>query len=364
MQVFIANSEQQTWLFIGFLIILLSVHMRKIINHHFWHPTLTTEIKGLAILMILFGHIGYFLSTNTQFLYPLSVASGVGVNLFLFLSGLGLTFSQLRQPLSIQNFYLRRLSKLFIPLWVVLTILLLADYFILGRSYALSTTVQHFLGWFPQVDLTEQINSPLWYFTFILFYYLVYPLVWFKRWPYLSAGLLFLISYLVTGLKLPVNHDLIKIYELHYLAFPLGVLTALVSREKFWLRISAWYQPIPKLLKQVVYYLVLATLLAIIAYTAIHSSVGEGELIEQQTSLITAGSIVLLFLLKKVQFKILQLFGTYSYEIYLIHWPILFRYDLFYKFLPGAVATICYLGLFLGLAYLLQKVLSLFRFRL
>ena len=47
----------------------------------------TNQLKGVAILMVIFSHAGYFLSTDTRFLYPLSVAGGVGVNLFLFLSG-------------------------------------------------------------------------------------------------------------------------------------------------------------------------------------------------------------------------------------------------------------------------------------
>src|SRR3989338_9912847 len=78
--------------------------------------TQTNQLKGLAILMVIFSHVGYFLSTDTRFLYPLSVAGGVGVNLFLFLSGFGLTASSLKNKLPVWSFYKKRLSKIFWPM--------------------------------------------------------------------------------------------------------------------------------------------------------------------------------------------------------------------------------------------------------
>ena len=56
----------------------------------------TNQLKGIAIMMVIFSHIGYFLDSGKAFLYPWSVAGGVGVNIFLFLSGYGLTISSFK----------------------------------------------------------------------------------------------------------------------------------------------------------------------------------------------------------------------------------------------------------------------------
>jgi peptidoglycan/LPS O-acetylase OafA/YrhL len=76
----------------------------------------------------------------------------------------------------------------------------------------------------------------------------------------------------------------------------------------------------------------------------------------QMVSIITMLAIIFLFLLKKTEFKLLQIFGLYSYEIYLLHWPILYRYDIFYKYLPAWLATVFYLIFFLAIAWIFKKL--------
>jgi membrane-bound acyltransferase YfiQ involved in biofilm formation len=71
----------------------------------------------------------------------------------------------------------------------------------------------------------------------------------------------------------------------------------------------------------------------------------------QLISIATMSVIIILFVLKNVGFKLLYWFGFYSYEIYLFHWPLLYRYDVFYKFLPAWIATVFYLVFFIGLAW-------------
>jgi hypothetical protein len=104
MLISVTNPVQATWIFsiILFIALLVSIKPRKIAE---WFPaSLTTELKGMAILMIVLSHIGYFLVTDTRFLWPLSIMAGVGVNLFLFLSGFGLTASQMKKDLSVRAF--------------------------------------------------------------------------------------------------------------------------------------------------------------------------------------------------------------------------------------------------------------------
>lgn len=349
MLVDIPNPVTETVIFTVIFLVGLVASFKIVKAREFFSKEVTTELKGLAILTILFGHIGYFISKQPEFLFPLSILSGVGVNLFLFLSGFGLTVSEIKNPLSPIKFYQRRLLKIFIPLWIVLTIFFLMDILILHRSYQLAEMIQNYLGFFPKANLVQSLSSPLWYFTPILFYYLLFPVIFIKKFPWLTPLFFILIGSLLLSLTLPVNWDVEKLYKLHFLAFPLGISFALISR-KVRLKIN----PILKALA-------FSGSTILIGYTAIYSGVGSDLWIEHSVSLVTTLAIVCLFSLYKVSLRLFYLFGAFSYEIYLIHWPILSRYNLFYGHLPASLATVLYLGLFLGLAFLLNRFISLFK---
>jgi membrane-bound acyltransferase YfiQ involved in biofilm formation len=102
-------------------------------------------------------------------------------------------------------------------------------------------------------------------------------------------------------------------------------------------------------------------LIWIISYTAYHSNIGSNYWLEQATSLLTCGAIIILFLISKFENRLFYLFGIYSYETYLIHWPIMSRFDIFYHFLPAWLATLAYLGLFIMIGWLIQKINRVFK---
>lgn len=345
MQIKIENPVLQTIIFGLLFFTVLILMMRKTHKEYSFDYSLTQELKGFAILAIIFSHIGYFLSEDHQFLFPLSIWAGVGVNLFLFLSGFGLTVSTLKSGLDLKNFYKKRLIKLFLPLWIVLFLLIGIDLIVLHRSYPLFTLIQSFLGFFPKADLFQDLNPPLWYFSLIFFYYLTFPLVFRKRIIYLTPLILLIIPFFLLQLSLPINPGVLSLYKLHFVSFPLGVFFGLITQHKI---------PFP-LLGSNLKYIFVPLFITVFIYTSFKSGVDTGKLPEQTTSLITMFSIIFLFLIKKVEFRLLNLFGKYSYEIYLIHWPILSRYDLFYNYLPAYLATLLYLGLFLTVGYFINR---------
>lgn len=349
MQINIQNSQEQTLFFsiIFFLILALSIRKK---TGGFFDLFLTNELKGFAMLSIIFSHIGYFLVTDHKFLFPLSILAGVGVNLFLFLSGFGLTYSSLKNSQGIISFYKKRLEKLLVPFWIIVGIFFLTDFFLLSKSYSIGYIVQSFLGFFPRADLFLDIDSPLWYFTAIFFYYLIYPLIFIKRFPFISALLIYILSLELLNINLPINPDVIKIYKVHTIAFPLGIIAANLFFK---------FPQVENLGKMKIKWLFLPILGAAFLYFSIHSGVGEKPVVEQSISVIILICILLIFILKNTKFIFLEIFGLYSYEIYLIHWPILSRYDFLYKYIPASLATLLYLGLFLGTAYLLTKSINL-----
>lgn len=364
MKIDVTNPQTQTLIFLIIFFCVLFLTARRAVRKGIFDQTLTNELKGFAMLAIIFSHIGYFLSNQSQFLYPLSIMAGVGVDIFLFLSGFGLTISSLQRPLGIFNFYKKRLTRLFLPMWIVLVVFLLLDFLILNKTYPINTIIYNFFGFFPRANLFLDIDSPLWYFTLILFYYLVFPILFNRRFPIISAFLFFLVGYLVTKQALPVQIDLLGFYKLHLFAFPYGVLFALLINKEHNQLVQKIKSDISKRflflkpLKPTIITIVKILILIFFINFAYHSGVGEGINIERKISLLETTLIVLIFISKRITFRFFEIFGKYSYEIYLIHWPILYRYDFLYKNLDASIATLLYLGLFLGLAFLLYKLVD------
>lgn len=355
MLISVTNPIQATWIFsiILFIALLVSIRPRKITE---WFPSsLTTELKGMAILMIVLSHIGYFLVTDTRFLWPLSIMAGIGVNLFLFLSGFGLTASQLKKSLSVWQFYKKRLLKLFQPFWLALIVFFGLNFICAGPNYSWSYILKAFLGIFTQADLYKDINSPLWYFTFILGYYFLYPLVFSKKAPWLSAILLYVAGYLVVYFQPAVLNNIIHMYRIHIVAFPLGVLAAWGITK---LKSPEILEKLSRGWKAFGYYAVILGLLAVFIYANYNSGVGN-PVKEQWMSILAVIAISLVFVLKKIEFKLFYWLGLYSYEIYLWHWPIMYHYDFLYRFMPVWLATALYLVFFVGLGWAVSKLVGM-----
>ncbi len=357
MTISIVNPVVSTYIFSAILAVVFLISLRKTKDKTFFSNCLSQELKGFAILIILFSHVCYFLDINQHFLFPLGIMAGVGINLFLFLSGYGLTVTSMAKPLSIGKFYLKRLSKLYIPFWLVLIFFALLDFFILKINYGWPTLVSSFLGWFGHANLYTDINSPFWYFSYIVAYYLIYPLVFMKKAPWVSALIIFGLSYFAINSNPYVLRNVHGLWVSHLYAFPLGMIFAYLFTKfdifkKFFDRLKKapmWF-----------YYPLVAGLIYFICYFAYHSGVGESLVLEERISLMVVGAILILFLIKKIDIKFLSITGMFSYEIYLLHWPIMYRYDFLFKYFPAWLAMALYVVVFIGLGWIMQKGIGLF----
>lgn len=325
------------------LALLISTRLKA--SARFFSIETTQELKGFAILAIIFAHVGYYLVIDHRFLFPLSVLAGVGVDLFLFLSGYGLTASAIERPMASIEFYRKRLLKLFIPFWIVLAALFALDAIVLHHSYGFSYMLRSFLGIFSSANLYMDVNSPLWYFTLILGYYILFPITWWKRAPYLSAAAIYAFSLVVMHVEPSFLANVIPLYKTHLLAFPLGILAAYFT-----------HLAKPIVIPHPYYVPVLSILAAAIGYFAIHSEVGSAYWLAGLGSICTMLLVLAFFVFKRFEIRLLTVFGVFSFEIYLFHWPLLYRYDIFFKYLPASVALVLYLGLFIALAFVLRFI--------
>jgi membrane-bound acyltransferase YfiQ involved in biofilm formation len=85
------------------------------------------------------------------------------------------------------------------------------------------------------------------------------------------------------------------------------------------------------------------------------TSVSDAHLIGQTCSILAMTALIIVFCMKRLDNRLLSLFGAYSYETYLLHWPLMARYDIYFHTLPAWTATLLWLLTFIVMGRLLQN---------
>jgi len=354
----VADTIAANWIVVVALAVAATASVRRKRGSEIMPLAVSAELKGIGALAVVFGHVGYFLVDDHRFLWPLSVASGLGVDLFLFLSGYGLTVGMLRRPIPAATFYQQRVVKLLVPFWLILSGFFIVDALLLDRIYSATYILRSLLGFFPSADMAADVNSPLWYMSWILFYYLLFPVLFMRTRPWLTAILLFMAGELVIAASPIWFAEVIRLYEIHTIAFPLGVLAAWALYAP-----GSDSQPLRTILQRkrenlgaLEHTLTLVSLATICGYLALNSGVNQGRWIEQSINVVILLALLTLFCLKNFHIRLFDCVGKYSYEIYLLHWPLLSRYDVFFKALPAWTSMLAYLLCFFALGRAVQKV--------
>jgi peptidoglycan/LPS O-acetylase OafA/YrhL len=200
-------------------------------------PSLSDRIAQLApvqgygwgdVFVNLFRYLGWF--------------GDQGVQLFLIMSGFGLTWGLLARgqtaPISIKDFYFRRLARIY-PLWWGAHILFFVVWLFLGRGLAL-TEIE---SWISFVGLrvtptTFYYFSPAWwYFALILQLYLVFPLLWegLRRWGALRFLLVSsAVAFVIRGIGLLVLTDYLDVWQRG------GIFITRLPEFAFGMALAAW----------------------------------------------------------------------------------------------------------------------------
>ena len=360
--------QLSTFVVIAFAILVLFTTLKQSTHSDVFPVSVTNELKGLGILTVIFAHFAYMKVTNADFLFPLSIIAGVGVDLFLFMSGFGLTVGMLKRPMKTVDFYKKRVIKIFIPFWIALIIMFIADAVFMDKTYSVGYIIKSMLGFFPTADGFGDVNSPFWYITWMIMFYLLYPLVFFKDKPWLSAIILAVIATIIGTFNI---FDLGSnwLHRLHTVAFSMGIILAWLLQVKEgeknrFIEYIKDFRDNSKDMK----YIVIAIMFVIVFYVsqrtgagswpALTSILGQGFFVEQLMSIVIMLAFTVIFILKKVDSKFLTMYGVYSYEVYLIHWPLMAKYDIFFVYLPAWAAVIAWLVAFILVSMLLQRLVT------
>ena len=369
MPITITNVPEANMIVIIALIAVLLITLRKSQHTDVFPVSVTQELKGLGILTVVFAHFAYMLVTNAEFLFPLSIIAGVGVDLFLFMSGYGLSVGMLKKPMPVMEFYKRRLIKIFIPFWVALIIIFAADAIFLNINYTPSYITQSLLGWFPTAVGFGDVNSPFWYITWMIMFYALYPIVFSVKRPWLTALILAVVATLL-GVYNPFDMGDNWLHRLHTLAFPLGIVAAwlLMKTKEKENKLVKYLEDFRNKSTGISRYVIIILMLALVVYMSLHTTanhwpiltsiLGKGYFVEQLTSLVIMFAFIVIFSLKKLDNKFLAIYGLYSFEVYLIHWPLIGRYDIFFDIFPAGVAVIAWIITFILISWVLQKIVT------
>ena len=184
------------------------------------------ELKGIAILMVLVGHLTYMFGF---LVIPLTPALGApAVDIFLFLSAFGLMSSFNNKGL--KDFFKRRFAVVLIP-YIVVTLVKLAVYPILS-PVSFKMILFNILP--LSFDYSSSLDTSMWYVQYILIWYLIFYIIF--SIPKLSVkvktaligavGILAAVAFGIlyyNGILFNLMTPLTESYS-HNLSFPLGAL--------------------------------------------------------------------------------------------------------------------------------------------
>lgn len=276
---------------------------------------------GVAIWFIMCFHFAEdSINFNDAhgFLFAIVNQAVIGVEIFLFLSGIGLYFS-FRNNSNLLQFYKKRLVRILIPV-----LLILPFFWFLCDIVIKKQTVADF--WFDLsfCNLFAEGNKQFWFIAAIVFFYLLFPLLfWFFELPkklepkkrefvnFLQMLLLVGVTVLVVNILKVYAHDAYsnfgEIALTRFVSFVLGVYAGHLVYEKK--RISIFF----------VVAMVLACLLKI--YFTIKMPYKRIRYLDAVVAVALCYFISLLFDLinKKGLCKFFEFFGSMSLELYLVH---------------------------------------------
>lgn len=339
-------------LFIIFGIVVFSVRKGET---SFLDYAQTNQIKGLAILLVVVNHLWVHVSTDRA----IPGFGDYAVSLFLMLSGFGLTMALSNRPLSLKYFISRRLRKVMVPYWAITLIILIVDFYVLNRSYSVKHIFETLIG----INIDETLwylDYTRWYISLLLIYYVMFYLANRLLNNYNALVILFIFAILLILLKYLKLFPFGTIDQL--IAFPVGCLFAYYKRNISDYVIVQCREPLFYILYIVIVIILSYLLFTMSAYyhTTSYYKVAYAFLQGVGGILFCLSLMIIVGLIGNNYISgFLVLCGTWSYEIYLIHGPILIKYNPILNLFPNnliLISFLIYLFIILGLSYYFNKL--------
>jgi peptidoglycan/LPS O-acetylase OafA/YrhL len=315
----------------------------------------TLALKGVAIILLLLGHVSQQCTVGSEAL-PFRITGNAAVIIFLFVSGVGLAKKYHLQVDKL--FWLKRVKKLAMPVWLSLTLIVPLNFLLIGYTDPVVQLVLNFCGIF----WTKFPDSPCWFITYIIFIYAVYfiaALLPVNRITQIAV--LFLLPFIAGWLIIETESiDHFKLWPQYSLVFPAGVVCGLNAHHLKKLNDKLFnFFPIVFIVCMLILLGLYWTGLAVYRISHLISF----ELYTQLVFALVNPVALILFLIffvglleaRGLKSGMLQFLGKYSFEVYLLHFPFMVYYDFFIFRRPLVFFFFVYAIFVLLLSVLLQR---------
>jgi peptidoglycan/LPS O-acetylase OafA/YrhL len=182
----------------------------------------TKQVRGCIILLIVIGHLWTHVSSSRS--WP--NLAGDSVAAFLFMSGFGVMLSYMNRRPCPADFLKARFLRIFMPYWLATLLFFALDKAFLGSTLGFRDAVLTLAG-INLNEATRLFDFTRWYVTFQLFWYLAFIAV-FSVLP-LKRGALALMA--TAPLLFLADYYFIHVDWSKYLAFPAGCLAGLYRKS-------------------------------------------------------------------------------------------------------------------------------------
>lgn len=313
------NPEKCNLLILFFILLFCAFFMKKAEAQRLLSKDQTDEIKGIAIILVILGHLW----VHVVGIIPKLIFGGEAVAMFLILSGYGLTSSYGNRKVQYGAYIAARIKRVMIPYWIITVILVTLDYLLLNRTYNIQDIVMTMLGVNINME-TRYIDYVRWFITFILIWYAIYLLAV----SLFSDKMRGLFLYAVAAVFFLTDYYILHMGFYQFAAFPVGCTLGLYLAQ---IEKSLSRQPFR--------YLVLAAF--ILSGTAVYKIMLSSVLHASMPTIMGKAldeAIGILFCLAVVaavgtlgiigyRSTILCYLGAISYELFMLHGAFLIKYN-------------------------------------
>lgn len=322
----------------------------------FLSPVQTDQMKGAAILLVIVGHLWFHVAKPRAAV----ILSGDALAFFFLLSGFGLTIAAAAKPLSRVYFWRRRVQRVMIPYWCATVLILVADYLLLDRTYDPGMIILTLLG-INVTDTATHLDYVRWYITLQLVWYGLF-FCFFAR---LRSSRACLLLCACAAIIFFVDYYILRQGWSQIFAFPAGCACGLVYP-----RLRDAFNRMPRVVP-------VAAVLAIVwvlLYKALIEQRIEPvipqifcKLIREANGMLcTFGVCALIALLgsRGLASRFLLLCGGLSYELFLLHGPLLIKYNPVLRSagtIPLIVQCLLFFCLLLALSWCFRTLILLMR---
>ncbi len=355
------NSHDATYAFtiiFGLLVILSLAFLQRSTrvldsNNAFLTTETSNTLKGIAIILLIFGHLAFYCIEGGMFFEQ---AGSWAVVMFLFTTGIALSKTYGLYNLK-RTFLLKRIKRLIVSTWIAVILFYILDYLLLNHTYSFKQVLFNLIGIFTPAPP----NGAAWFITYILYLYVVFYFVSkihvnnFSKF-FIMLGICYISTIII------YNYDFLNkafsIWIQYTVVFPISVFLGIYN-QRIKNELAYFFKMIPKL-----YYLIMFLLMyqyfskkGIYYLASIIDSKEYSQLVFTLQPLPFILSLLMLtYVLDKLTYssRFLIFLGKHSLEIFLIHVPFMIYYDFFLFRKPLFIYLLVYLVFILILSYVLK----------